>query len=330
MERIMAILDGEKNYAQRLCDYANRRNCLPFRAVAFSDVASYKSFAKEHRVRLLLADTGLIEGEYDLSADCVLGLSDSEGGRNGGNGLVSVDREVYKYQPGEVLFRTVMSCVGEFGEELRLCSPERKAKLICVYSPVSRCGKTSFALAYALSRARRQKVLYLNFEAFSGLSALLGERFQSGLSDALYHLKQGSLDGARIASLIHHCRELDFIPPFATEEDLLTMSGEDCAGLIEVLLRETDHEVVVADTGAFFPAAVLMEASDLIYMPVREDPMSKGKLDAFEAYLRENGKEQILSRLHRLRLPFAGSAQDIFPESLLLGPLGDYARELAG
>lgn len=330
MERIMAILDGEKNYAQRLCDYANRRQHLPFRAVAFHDIESYKSFARDHRIRLLLADTGLIEGEYDLCADCVLGLCGSEGGRAGENGLVSIDREIYKYQPGEVLFRTVMNCVGEFGEEVKLYAPERKPKLICVYSPVNRCGKTSFALAYAFSRARRERVLYLNFEAFSGLSGLFGEEFSRGMTDALYHMKQGNLDAARIASLLHHCRELDFIPPFSTEEDMLTMTGEDYADLIESLLRETDYDVIVADAGAFFPAAVLLEMSDLIYMPVLEDVTARGKQEAFEAYLRAGGKEQMLERIHKLRLPVSGGLHGGFPEKLLLGPLGDYARELAG
>ena len=332
MERIMAVLDQEKNYAQRLCDYANRRHCLPFKAVAFYDLESYKNFAGEHRIQLLLAEDELIAGEYDLHADCVLSLCGSDMRENCGRGLVSADREIYKYQSGEAMFRTVMQYVGASGEELRLRTSERKAQLICIYSPVNRCGKSSFALVYALSRARRERILYLSFEAFSGLSVLLGESFRTGLSDALSHLRQGSLDLAIITSLLYQCRDMDLIPPFSAEEDLLSMTGEDYAALMDTLLKETVYDAVIVDAGNLAAAAAFMEESAVVYMPVLEDTVSREKLKAFENYLRESGKDWLSEKIRKFCLPVFRMEHGAggFIENLLLSPIGDYARRLAG
>lgn len=331
MERIMAVLDRDRQYAERLCDYTNRRRNLPFQAVAFQAFREYSSFADTHRVLLLLAEPDLIGGEYELKADKVLSLCEEEVQESSAGGLVSCDGSVYKYQSGDAILREAMSAVGDIGERFRMQISNRQTQLITVYSPLNRCYKSAFALLYAVLRAKRERVLYLNFEVFSGLSKLLGEQFRTGLSDALYHFKQGTLDASRIASFLHRFYEVDYIPPQHLAEDLTATEAEDFAGFLDLLMRETDYDCIVEDAGGFSAVtAELMSMSDLVFMPVLEDQVSEGKLADFEAYLEYAGRSALKEKIRRLQLPVPGVIrhQEGYFDSLLLSPLGDFVRGL--
>ena len=61
------------------------------------------------------------------------------------------------YQPQEI--PTLMTVTG------------RRSRMIGVYSPIGRCGKSSFAFTLGQVLAREEKVLYITLEEFSGLSA---------------------------------------------------------------------------------------------------------------------------------------------------------------
>lgn len=336
MERIMAVLDHDRIYAERLCSYANRMKNLPFHAVAFQDFQAYSRFADVHRVLLLMAEPELVAGEYELKADKVLSLCDAdmrEGGMgmNGENGLISSDGAVYKYQSGEGILREAMSAVSDMGERFRMPAAQRQTRLVTVYSPLNRCYKSSLALLYAVFCAKKERVLYLNLEAFSGLSQFMKETFQTGISDALYHFKQGTLDSSRISSLLHRFYEVDFIPPHHLAENLAAAGAEDIAGLTETVMQETEYDCIVMDIGGFSAAAPeLMEMSDVILMPVREDHISAGKLEEFDFYLEHAGKMHIRNKIRRLHLPEPGiiRGQEGYFDSLLLSPLGDFVRGL--
>lgn len=337
----MAVLDPETRYAERLCDYTNHKRKLPLRAVAFSDFESYAAFSKTHKVKLLLAEEALIAGEYELRADQVIALCGNEAGArsgSGGNGFrgslpVSCDARIYKYQSGEEILREVMTALGEGSAGFFQPPSGKTAKLISVFSPVGRCGKTSFALLFSVLKARTDKVLYLNFEMFSGLSELLSETPRTGLSDALYHLKQGTLDPAKLSALLYRFQGVDYLPPARSAEDMMTAEDEDYAALLEFLLRETEYDYIIADTGGFCAAtADILDLSDCIYMPVKDDFISEGKRSEAERYFKEAGKEALLKRIKQIRLPDPGSirSRGLYLESLLLSPFGDYVRSLAG
>lgn len=330
MERILAILDQEGDYGERLCEYLNRRKCLPCTAATFSSLESYLAFAENHRVQILLAQPELLTGVYDLHADQVLQLWDA--GQDRGALLEKRDA-VYKYQSGEEILRAVMVAAGEAGLGFGAGHTGGEKRLISVFSPVGRCYKTSFALLFSALRARRERVLYLNLEKFSGLSRLLGESYERGLGDAFYHLRRDSLDGARIGTLLHSFYGVDYIPPFLSPEDQEALEPGDHTALVERIMEETEHTLMVADLGGFSAAALaMMELSDVVYMPVLEDFISEGKCGEFLDYLKEMGKSRILERIQKLRLPQPGTirSRDSYLDSLLLSPLGDYAREVAG
>ena len=331
MERIIAVLDQDPRFGERLCAYANQRRLLPLQAAAFQDLQSYLDFAREGRVALLLAEESLIAGEYELYADRVLTLGEgtSEGSEER---LAGCDGEIRKYQSGEALLRELLEYLGEPGERPGAGSGGSRARVTGVYSPLGRCCKTAFALLLALTRGRESRVLFLSLEVFSGLDRLLSLEFASSLSDALYHLRHNSLDAGRIGTLVQRMGDVDLLPPCRSPEDLLEGTGAGCGELLETILRETEYDHVILDLGSFSGAsAELMELCDIIYMPSLKDRVSQGKVESFTAYLEGAGRNRILEGLRKVELsesclPRPG---ENYLEGLLLSPLGDQVRGLS-
>lgn len=345
MEKIMAILSKEPAYAQRLSAYANLSSASSLTAVPFSSVSEFQAFAEKRPVQILLADAaqlGALQEEETRQtgvpqAERLIGLSAKMPARDGSaetteDALMICDAIISKYQPADLLLRAVMESCQDL--RIRRFVPEQlNTRIIGIYSPVSRCGKTALALTLCRALAGRNRVLYLNFEAFSGFSGLTQSKYDATLSDALYHLKQGSLNEQKICALVHTFSGVDYIPPIQFAEDVQTASGEDLADLIETILRESAYRIIVADIGFFREAAAeLFEVCSEILMPVLEDTLSKAKQEEFEAYMALSGKKNLKEKLQKVVLPKPNAVQagENYVDFLLYGPLGDLVRELYG
>ena len=72
-----------------------------------------------------------------------------------------------------------------------------------------------------------------------------------------------------------------------------------------------------------------MKLCRVIYMPIREDPVSLAKLKELEQYFSQTGNGMLRERIKRLKLPYHGSfGRGDYIDQLLWGELGDYVRQL--
>ena len=198
MKRIMAVYDVDPFYADRFAEFVNRKETVPFTAVAFTSIGRLKQFAEQQEVELLLAgDEVEAEELKDIRAGQVIRLGETNAAREGG-------RSVYKYQASDSVLREVMACY-QSQEPVAAFFPAagKRSQVIGVYSPVGRCGKTAFAFTLAQVLAREGRALFLTLEEFSGLSGLTGTEFQNGLSDLLYYYRQGLYSHLRLGSMVY-------------------------------------------------------------------------------------------------------------------------------
>ena len=91
------------------------------------------------------------------------------------------------------------------------------------------------------------------------------------------------------------------------------------------------YRSLVIDFGAALADPVpALELCHRIYMPVCEDRASLAKADAFEAYVRQIGKEDLLERVRRITLPYypwlAGGCGDY--RGLRWSAFGKYVKNL--
>lgn len=340
MKKILAILTAEKRYAERLCDYCNKKKSLLLTAVPFDNTAECAAFAAKHNIEILLADGELLGGdtlkfdgrtavraartillEDGISFECAFAES-------GTAAYMSVN----KFQPAETLIREVLS--GCEGRDIYFDTKAttRPVRVIGVYSPVSRCGKSSFAITLGRMQAKKHKTLYISLEEFSCLGALSGDRYELTLSDAVYHMKQGSLTSQRLYSMIHNIGGLEYIPPMRCADDGNAVSGEDYVKLINEIMKNSLYEVLIIDMDRYADeASELLEICDTVYMPVLQDVMNRMKAESFIAYLKASERKYIADKLIRINTPTPDNSalQGIaYLDGLLYGSMGDMVREL--
>ena len=328
MKRIIAVYDVDPFYADRFAEFVNRKETVPFTAVAFTSIGRLKQFAEQQEVELLLAgDEVETEELKDIRAGQVIRLGETNAAREGG-------RSVYKYQASDSVLREVMACYQsqEPGAAFFPAAGKR-SQVIGVYSPVGRCGKTAFAFTLAQVLAREGRALFLTLEEFSGLSGLTGTEFQNGLSDLLYYYRQGLYSHLRLGSMVYSWGDLDYVPPVAYPEDLEQVTGAEMAGLVEKIAGEGAYGTVVVDLGNFFwGAEMVLAICDGIFVPVKEDMISEGKLDAWRQYLERSGRGRLWQRTRMIKVPEEAMActRETYLEQLLWSRTGDFARGQAG
>ena len=169
---ICAVCDKEAVYAGQLTEYFSAKGGLPFEVQAFSSTEPLEAYAREHPIDLLLISPDLLSEKLkQLKVKKIMLLSD--GSQPKGENLPST----YKYQSSEGILREVLDCYGTVVEPERTSQVRmQRAQFLGVYSPVRRCGRTSFALMLGQVLAADSRVLYLNFEEYSGFRGLLACR----------------------------------------------------------------------------------------------------------------------------------------------------------
>ena len=210
----------------------------------FTERGAWEQFAGQNEATVLLVSQPLYErygGEWEAGRRIIL----SEG-RDGPPGEQWID----KYQSVEAVVRKVLELASDAG----LLPPAARAggregmKLIGVYSPVGRCLQTTFSFTLGQLLARKHRVLYLNFECFSGFGKMLRKEFQADLSDLIYFLH--NRDGRfpyRLESMTQKLNGLDYIPPAFSCLDLQRVEKEEWLALLDELGQSGLYEYVILD-----------------------------------------------------------------------------------
>ena len=192
MKKIMAVYDVDSRYADRFAEFANQREQVPFKVVAFTSLEKLREFSKREQIDLLLVGDSVAEKELEgIQALQTVRLSETGIAKEG-------EAVVYKYQASDSLLREVMSWYQPQEIPTLMTVTGRRSRMIGVYSPIGRCGKSSFAFTLGQVLAREEKVLYITLEEFSGLSALTGTVYTGGLSDLLYYYIQREYSPVRL------------------------------------------------------------------------------------------------------------------------------------
>jgi len=325
----MAVYDGDPFYAERLSDYVNRKEKGVFEAQAFTSGESLSKFASEHDIDVLL--TGFPADEKAISeVKSAQKIYLTEDPKNSPDSEIA---EIYKYQSGDDIIREVMAAYCETPEaktELPgLFSKEKK--IIGVYSPLGRCGKTSLALSAGQILAKEEKVLFITLDTFTGFTGLMDTQWKRDLSDLIYYYKQGRFQALRLNSIVYYLGDMAWIPPIRFPDDYNQITAEEMANFLVTILDQCGYSTIVLDVGNYGRQVMpLLDICQVIYMPVKEDLISQAKLEEFEKHMDGLGKQKIKDKIHKLHVPLATGIKRMehFPQELLWGDLGDFVRGL--
>lgn len=299
-KKIFVVSDTSREYTERFirCLEAWEGSRFEIRGFTEKECLSEQLAARPADI-LLISEAMLgmdpeFRGQLEASSRRMLVLSEQSGG--GGE-----EHFVYRYQPLDRILRQIAAYCEEqepWEEDAAL-----HAEIYGVYSPVKRCYKTTFSLILGQILADRGTTLYVNLEDCSGLEALAGASGEETLSDVLY-CHRVAQPKRKLRSVVQNLGKLAYLPPAVCPGDIRETDPEEMAQVIFEIGSSDAYESLVIDLGdALRDPLPVLRLCRRIYMPTRDDAVSKVRLREFQRMLSERREEELGERICPLHLP---------------------------
>lgn len=321
---IIALCDTTADYCFRLDEYLRRNLKLPFKIVDFTsqdDLMAADSDLKSRTIALVISQS-VYEKVHDAGFDRLLVLEEPD--KDGSYNKIESDdedieiRSTPKYQSMDKIMQKLMSfCMDQPDTLSQRRGSEDKLTIYGVYSPIKRCGQTTFARALGRSLSRKDRSLYMNLEPFASDLGIPKGKGQN-LQDLLYFFEN---DNKRLSLYLENVcvkdQSLDIIPP-ATSFLTLKGVGRDEWGRLLKEIEETGlYKYLIIDLSEITDGFThILDMCDRIFTIRRDDPCSLSKLENYGRTFRLTGNGGILDKSMVFDLP----------DSLLIA--GDQAMEV--
>lgn len=319
-QKIFAICDMEEAYALRMAEYMLEKIRIPYALHLFTKVEELERFLEQEKIEILLIAESALEllrMEYvsrQVAQVFVLQENDMREGdgqdndRQKQDGREREDTTLYisKFQsPERIVSILIESAKGLADWPAAGTQIQEDVKLVGVYSPIKRCLQTSFALTMGQILAKEHKVLYFNFENYSGFGKMLGREFGTDVSDVLYYFRcdQEKL-ALHLPAIIQNINGLDYIPPMQSQMQLWETEGGQWLELCRKIAQIGEYDYIILDlddgmSGLFD----LLRECYKIYTITREDSFAVAKLNQYEQILKFHELEDIVDKTVKCRFP---------------------------
>lgn len=324
-KKVLAVCDSEIVYLHHMLEYMQSRQDFSFTVHGFTSADELKKYGKKTAIELLLiAENSYDENLEELQIAQIVILNES------GNIVGKHIKNVNKYQSLSYILKEIMESYVENAKEIpRRFSPTKRLKIIGNYTPIRRCLQTTFSLCMGQVLAKDSKVLYLNFENYSGFSYLMDREFKMDITDVLYFLNcERERLSYRLAGIVDSINGLDFIPPVITYKELDSISGEQWIHLFHAIEEATDYEYLILDLSEQVQGLFhILQQCFKVFTITREDCFAVAKVRQYEAMLCMEDCQDIAVNTRKWNLPlFRSIPQNL--EQLSHGELGSYVRKI--
>lgn len=329
MNRECVIYEKNRTYGNRLMSVLSKRAAMRFRVQMFTDREQFESYIKNNEPDVLLTGEESYYGDIKkIYSGRIIVLMEEYADSDSIKDIYGQDAiGVYRYQSSDLLYKEVIK-----GGKLIRKKARASVDTIAVYSPVYAEPKSAFVMNLGKVLGEKYKVLYLNFEEFSGLDEILPDMEKGTLSDAIYYYRQGKNTAIeKIRETISTVAGFDYIAPVKCAEDISGIETEEMLDFIDCIGRELAYEVIILDISeAVRDKWKILESSGCFYMPIKDDYMSVKKIAQFETYYGCTGREEILDNTVKIRLPEGeGNINPDFWDKLKAGGMYRYVKKLA-
>lgn len=287
----IGIYDKDVTYCLQLMEYINMNKDYMLHSICFSDAGALLECLNKDPVDLILYGQAseFMEHVRDKCKTLRLAETDEE--------LYVGERYLYKYQRVDVLVQQILACL-----ETELDKPVRRIIFYGIYSPIGRCGKTSFALGICYNFPGS---LYVGMNSYIG-STDVSESFFAQTEQFFYQL-------------LTHNESIVF-----TIQDIMEKQGEGCAviygmrcftdykqisvddivWLKEVLAFGKIVSRVVFDVGASVLADFnILDGFDHIFVPCLQDAYANRRLNHFKLLVDDCAYAKLRQRIEYVEVP---------------------------
>ncbi len=278
----IGICDKDKTYAMGLMEHFNGKSTAGIKAKAFTSVSNLKEYITVRNLDLVLMNRENSSEEWNFP---VLYISEEADMPYGGN-------YIYKYQSMPNIVKTVEELLNK-----RTNDTIKETDICAVFSPLGRCGKTTFAKGIAYHYGRS---LYLGFEEYmTGMDSVWREEF------AYYLAEKNPLILELIEELIPDEKECRYVQIADSYMDIRCIGREHVEWFIKELKQSARYNTVVFDIGqATFDSLDVMQAFEKIYVPILEETNATYKVENFKNIVARCGRADLLNRFKYLQIPW--------------------------
>ena len=298
--RKICICDSEISYGEHLMEYLRHEGQLSRDIYLYTSAEMLLDREDPKNTRLLV----IAQSQYSDQIEKA-GFSDILLLNESGIYMESPEN-MSKYQSVENICDRIRElCVTQEEEVPGGVRHGKPMKLIGIYSPVTRCLQTTFALCMGQLLAASVPVLYLNFEAYSGFESMLNRSFKGTVSDLLYFndCAREKLSG-QLRYMTEKIGNLDFLPPMESFILLRSIRAEQWLELLRTIEKVTEYEYCILDLSEQADGVLeILRQCDYIFTITREDGFAKAKMTQYEALLQSTQYEDIFMKTRRCRLP---------------------------
>lgn len=322
--KYLVLCDKEEEYTNLMTEFISNHKELPWNILSYTDSDKLLNGEQQRDIALLLvSESTYTEQLKELKAKRIVILSES--GRKNEEGYP----HIFKYQPAAGVLKELLEVYMEIGEEQEkaVFIPQRKARIIGIYSPVRRCLQTTFALTLAQMLSEKAPTLYMNFEHYAGMTEILPDVQTRDLADLLYFLNLNQENfNLRMQTIIQHKGCLDYIPPMKAGQNLLTVTGAEWLLLLKKLEETSEYQYIILDLSECVQGLFdLLRACCRIFTLTKDDRVARAKLLQYEQMLQLYAYEDVLQKTNMLTTPFIRR----LPEEMELytkGEMADFVR----
>lgn len=330
MERILAILANEPEYARELSAYFGSRQDFIFKPVVFTDKDVLKRYDSENAIDVLLCEEQFFSEQDDFRAECICYLTDYSIA-----GEASDKPRIFKYQSSERIMNEIVEYYSMRRKYFQKpgVTEDPKRRLICVCSPIGGSWCSTYALALASYYSHGGRTLFLSFDPFFLLPDEENKNTARNITDVIYYLAADGSDPAGfIKSITGHRDRLEYLSGASHWFDIADM---DCAlmrKLLDALTSEDGFDNIVFDAGALGAASMeLYAACRNIYVTRRQGQNSDAILKEWYRQLSFAGHRELKDKVCERQLPFDEPlSRNCGFEVLLSDKLGNFIEETEG
>ena len=324
----LVIYDTDTVYAMRLQRFLCEREVNHFEILSFSNRTELETGCGIHGKTkpeiLLVAESCFYEEIRILEVKHLFILNET--GLKNFAGFANFN----KYQAASILFQQILLEYAEREQDFvpRFCG-NKKAKIVGVYTPITRCLQTGFSFSLAQSLGKKGRTLYINFEQYSGFSKLFQKGYIKDLSDLVYYFAYSKekflywLEG-----VVEHYGQIDYIPPVLTATSLSEVPESVWTEMLDFIAKDTEYDYIVLDLDENVQGIFqVLDLCHIVYTITREDIISRAKLSQFQEVLEGSRYASVKEKIKYLNIPKLGLCDAGF-EEMIHGELLEYTDGL--
>ena len=322
-QTLIAVCDSDLSYAGRLVEYLRQEAAFPFEIRLYTSAEKLLEDSDTRGADLVvIAQSQYTDAVAQAGFANLLMLNESDV-------LLEEPENISKYQSiANIVMHIRTKCAA--GEEPVLPSLRhgRPMVRIGVYTPVTRCLQTTFSMTLGQILAGGHRVLYMNFEAFSGLDKMLARSFRGSVSDLIYYNEcaREKLAG-QLEMMTEEVGGLHFLPPMKSFIELRSIKREQWSSLLRTIEKVTEYAYLIMDLTEHTDGLLdILRTCDRVYTIVRDDSFSRARCFQYEDLLRRMNYEDIRIRTQYWKLPIFREIPARI-EDLTRGELAVYIRQ---